>query len=412
MKISQREQRLLIILAFIVIIFGSYYGILKPQFDKINSLKTEEGALQAKYDEFVVGLDPKHPVYKQRTIADTKVKEISSLFFPELRQEKFILLLGEQMEAAGIDPQDVSFTNVESGANLKEAETNTDDGEMTEEDKKYLEELLFTYYGIEKEKPVDKEALKAKNEELQRLMKSVRRQSLTLNYTGDIFSLLLFLNELESYSRRIVVEKVGMDSTGLGEQQSSVQLTYYAIPKLHKQDDDFMAWNLIGPYGKVDPFYGSFAPRGMKAKGQAAQKSAENADFFMMLNPISSDLTTVIVSKMNDRLRETYLYGDNEGQESVTIELTEKDGKYYYTYQVGADKYPKELEPANFVPNGESIKVQVMSSPRNGANDLSGVKVTVVNKTKKALIFEVFNDDAKSRLQIVKTSGNVSIVKK
>lgn len=411
MKLSQREQILLIALIFIVVIFGSYFLLLKPQFEKIDSLKAEEETLQAKYDEFVVGMDPKHPVYKQRTIADTKVKEISSLFFPELRQEKFILLLGEQMEVAGINPQDVTFTNIESGADLKEAETSTDNEEKTEEFK-LLEEMLSTYYGIEKEKPVDIEALKAENEEIQKLMKSVRRQSLTLNYSGDIFSLLLFLNELESYSRRIVVENVEMHSTGIGEQESSVQLTYYAIPKLHKQDDDFMAWNLIGPYGKVDPFYGSFAPIGMKAKGQAVEKTATKADFFMMLNPISSDLTTVIVSKMNDRLRETYVYGDNEGQEMVNIELTEKEGKYYYSYQVGADKYPKELEPAVFVPNGDTIKVQVTSSPRTGTNDLSGVKVTVANKTNKALVFEVYNDDAKSRIQLVKTSGKVSIVKK
>lgn len=411
MKLSQREQILLIILAFIVVVFGSYFLLLKPQFEKINTLKTEEETLQAKYDEFVVGMDPKHPVYKQRTIADTKVKELTSLFFPELRQEKFILLLGEQMEVAGIKPQDVSFTNIESGANLKEAETTTVKEEKTV-DIKILEEMLSTYYGIKAEKPIDTEALKAENEEIKKLMNSVQRQSLTLNYSGDIFSLLLFLNELESYSRRIVVEKVEMHSTGLGQQQSSVQLTYYAIPKLHKQDDDFMSWNLIGPYGKADPFYGSFAPIGMKAKGQGPEKSATKADFFMMLNPISSDLTTVIMSKMNDRLRETYLYGDNEGQEMVNIELTEKDGKYYYTYQVGADKYPKEIEPAVFVPNGDTIKVQVMSSPRNGTKDLSGVKVTVVNKTSKALVFEVYNDDAKSRLQLVKTSGNVSIVKR
>lgn len=410
MKLSQRERTLLIILGLAIIAIGGYYLILKPQMDTVAKLKTEQGEIQAQYDGFVLAMDSKHPVYKQKTIAETKVRQISALFFPELKQEKFILLLSEQLEAAGIEAGDISFSNVENGSNVSAEEEIS--GQSTVSEVKVLKDLQGTYLGKKAENPVDLEAAKKEKDEISQLLNNVERQTITLNYNGDIFSFLLFLDTLESYSRRIVVNDVSMNSDGLGRQESSIQLTYYAIPKLYEQDADFMNWTLTGPYGKVDPFYGDFFANRIKTTGKASVKTGSKADFFMMLNPITSDLTTFIMSKMDDRTRESYIYSDNEGPESAMFEVTEKDGKYYYTYQVGGEKYPADLEPAEFIPNGDQLKVQVMSSLRTGSQDLSGVNLTVVNKTNKALVFEIYNDDVKSRIQLVKATGKVSVVKK
>ncbi len=408
MKLSQRERTLLMILALIGILFGGYYLILKPQNSKIAELKAQELTIQAQYDEFVLATDPKNPVYKQRTIVETKAKQISSLFFPELRQEKFILLLGEQMEAAGIEADAITFTDVKSGVNVSE---NKD--EKTEVlGPNMLKKLQVTYSGKSVQEPVAKETSDEEKAKDKELLDNVWGETLTLNYKGNIFSFLLFLDALESYSRRIVVDSVAMENNGDGQQKATVQLTYYAIPKLQEEDADFMEWNLTGPYGKVDPFYGNFPTSSTKINGTTISKASIRPDFFIMLNPISSDLTTFIMSKMGDRSRESYIYADTEGMEPVTFELTAKDGKYYYSYKSSGEKYPASGDPIEFVPSGSPLKVQVMSSLRTGASDLSGINLTVVNKTDKPLVLEIYNDDKKSRVQLVKTTGIVSIVKK
>lgn len=410
MKLTQRERILLVVLAVAVILIGGYYLVIKPQMDKIEQLKSEQTTLKVQYDEFVAAMDPKHPIYKQTTIADTKVRQVCSLFFPELKQEKFILLLSEQMKTAGIDADDITFTDIVSGIDTADEEAK--DTVNVSPESQVLKGLQTTYLGKSVDKPVDAEALSKQKAEITQLLGNVERQSITLNYNGDFNSFLLFLETLESYSRRIVVDNVAMTNDELGSQQSMIQLSYYAIPKLHEQDADFMEWNLMGPYGKPDPFYGDFVPNSSKNTSTSIPSAAVKSDFFMMLNPITSDLTTFIMSKMDDRSRQSYIYADNESFEPVTFEVTSKDGKYYYTYKSSSEKYPTNDVPVEFKPNGNSLRVQVMSSLRVGTTDLSGVKLTVVNKTDKSVVLEIYNDDVKSRLQLAKSTGSVSIVKK
>lgn len=406
-KLSKREQILLLVLLVIGICIGGYYLAIEPQMKQMEVLKQEHEAVKVKYDEFVAAMNPKHPVYNNLSVMDSKVRMLTTLFFPELRQEKFILLLNEQVAQAGIDPSSISYTE-ESSYQGAGGAGQSQNGQAPQLD--IIQELKDSYLGTtgDTQKKLSPEELAKQQEELMKLLVSVKKQSVNLSYQGNFGEFLEFLETLEGYSRRIAVDSVSM-SDFAGIQECQVQLSYFAIPKIHEQDTDFMAWDLTGDYGKPDPFSGDRPTEKAIAQGSAVQMAAK-PDFFMMLNPITADLTTVILSKKGDKTRETYVFADNEAFEPVTIELTEKGGKYYYAYATSKEKYPTDDQPVAFVPNGNVIRFEVLSSKRNNFNDKSGIELTVVNKTSLKCQLDVTDDDPqKSRIKWVKKSSNVII---
>lgn len=407
-KLSKRERLLLLVLTLCVVCASVIYLLFLPQMERLKASNQQCADARGQFATFSEALKPDHPVYSELNILDSKVRMLTSLFFPELKQEKFILLLNDQAFQAAIDPDTLQYAGIDS-VNLIAAEGAEKNGQVA---KDIIKELSATFRGLSenKENQPSPEEIAKENEALSKLMGSVKKQTVTMNYKGNFGDFLKFMEVIESYSRRISIDQVTMSDFS-GIQDCQVKLSYYAISKLHDQDSDYLSWDLEGEYGKPDPFYGS---RPMMSEtsvgGSTVSTGKTKPDFSLMLNPITSDLTTVIIAKMGDKSRESYVYADNEGFEPTNIEFTEENGKFYYKYSTTREAYPKEDQRMEFTPNGNDIRLQVISIKRNGKNDNSGASLTINNNTSLKCLIDIIDDDlTKSRIKWVKKTSNIVI---
>ncbi|HYF75405.1 MAG TPA: hypothetical protein VD757_02355, partial [Candidatus Nitrosocosmicus sp.] len=98
----------------------------------------------------------------------------------------------------------------------------------------------------------------------------------------------------------------------------------------------------------------------------------------------------------------------------VEIQLQKKDGKYYCKYKTGKYSYPEDYNNGweEFEPAPQGINLQIVSAPRTGAEDKTGVNLSIVNKTDMPLRVFIKDDDANaSRIKLVKQEGTINISK-
>jgi len=410
MKLTRREQMLVGVLSIVLVIGGGYFGIIKPQIENFNKIKSEHEALNVKYTEFVASLSPTNKLYNTYTIMNNKTQNVTKLFFPEIKQQKFILILKDQIEKAQINPKVIQFTNVED---IKlEAEEEKDKADQADK----LGDAVLAIYtnklpipGQDTKTP-EQEAIDKERKEQEELLNSLSLQTATLVFEGSYSQLKSFISQVEMNDKRITVESI-MSTRVEGNLEHTVILGFYAMKKIdQEQDKAFLAWETLGVYGKADPFSGIDLSN-LKTESTAAS-SAFSSDFFMSLNSVVSDMTTVMLSKDGDRTRRSFVYADSNSEEPVTIEFIQKEGKYYYRYKTSSEQYPLNYDEfVEFKPTSNNISILVASSVRTGKDDKSGVKLTIINKTDRAVAIKSSNDDMKPRLVIVKKQGSVNLVK-
>lgn len=408
MKLTKREKTLLGLLSVIIIVGGGYFGLIQPQMTAYDKLKADHDALNVKYTEFKASLSPTNKLYNNYTIMNNKTQNVTKLFFPELKQQKFILILKDQIDKAKINPKVLQFSKIED-IKLKEEE----DKDKKDQEDRLGDAALALYKNMlpsQEQKTEEQAAVEKARQEQETLLNSLSLQAATLVFDGSYSQLKDFVAAVESYDKRITVEEISSTWTE-GVLEHTVTLGFYAMKKIDTtQDKAFLAWDKVGVYGKDDPFSGIDLSN-LKTDTVVSGQNA-SSDFFISLNPIVSDMTTVMLSKNGDRTRRSFVYADSNSEEPVTMEFIQKSGKYYYRYKTADEQYPLNYDDyVEFTPHSGSINVYVLSELRNGKEDKSGVKLTVVNKTDRAVVFKINNDDPKSRLSIVKKQGNVSVVK-
>lgn len=190
-------------------------------------------------------------------------------------------------------------------------------------------------------------------------------------------------------------------------------------------------WIPVPAAGKTDIFS---AYEGFSA-GEAAYSSAEtgdgtskedggsgeedksgNYDFSVISSAFGGGLApSVSISCKNPESKENYaspiVYGDNRGIENAEIYIEQKGGKYFCKFKTDHEAYPDRQynETFEFIPTGKDLNVRILSFPRTGEEDKSGINLTIENKSDKNLIYHIENDDPKlPRVNIVKTTGSVN----
>lgn len=405
MKLNKREKLLLAALILVTVLAAYYLLIFKPQTAKIEALQAQTAVYEKKLALLKEISKPDYPLYLDFTVMDNKVKNATAVFFPVINQEKMITILEEKFIAAGVNPTAVTFEG-KAVAPLEE--------KLPELSKtvNVLAELKSAY--------VNKEPIQGKAEEAPAKSKgksdpdpifaSVQKLGVTVNYVTGYEQLVAFIKSLEADQRRIIVDNItcvkGIDNTLTG----SISLSFYALPKMHEQDDDFYRWSFNNPYGKSNPFT-PFSGYAVPQAGTTAAVPGRTGDFSMMVNPIYSDLTTIILGKMGDRSSMTYVYADNPGFENVEIQFVQKDNKYYYRYKTSRESYPKDYaQLAGFVPGSNNIVLDIYSISRSEKGDLDGASLKLINSTNLKLVVNVHSDDSSSpRVKFAQSTGDIQI---
>jgi type IV pilus assembly protein PilO len=267
-----------------------------------------------------------------------------------------------------------------------------------------------------------------------------RMHELTASFAIDAEyqKLMNLIAAFEKDKYKITLNNISMEKKENDTINGSFSFSFLSVPKLFESGDkDYLDWILKYTSNKYNPFLAS----GNLNPGETAPKPvviapateptpaptpttpkptiptpappapSKSSDFAITLRPITSDVPTVLVGKVNDKGAGVYVYADNPNFENVEIQILESGGKLYYRYKTTSDNYPANYsEMAAFTSKSTGVVIEVISTKRTGSDDTSGINLTVINKSTKKVSVSIKNDDAsKSRVKISSTSGSVTV---
>lgn len=437
MKLTKREKVLLGLLCSVGLIFSYYNFIFSPQYNKYSKLKTTIDSNRSTIDEIKTEISQGGKLEKEIKILKTKIGKDSEDLFPEIRQERLIVLIDYLLTTSGLKGEGITFEEeVVSPVQIPKIETKPKEFN--------LKKLRDTYEGSikgtiqnqssqiedpfkENERTVQEmQGNASKDEDANIQKKGTYLMKATVKWNGDYEQICKFVELIDKNKRNIVIEGIsfGTEKKDIYQKSPSknekiasvhgeknmgeIRLAFYGVPKILNQDQDYFDWEFKNAYGKANPFKAFSSYTSSKATLEDGSEQTTLGDFAMTVKPTSSDLPTVMLGRYGDSGNSTYVYGDSEGFLNAKFQLSQKGTRYFVTYTVGGDMYPI----TEYVPKSSNVSLDIMSSTRNGEKDKSGVNLTLENKTDLSLDVNLIGDDIKNpRIKISSKTGNIKINK-
>lgn len=417
MRLNKREKILIAVMFFIVLLGGYYKFIFSYQREKLNNLTQQKEEYDKKLQNINIQIALMNKTQTDIKDLNSKIIEMTMRLFPYINQESFIVDIDKLLSANNLKGISFAFSDIKAVPIEEKKQEEKDDKTSS------LKGVVDEYNGSQnnnKNVNNDKKTNKTNDKD----KPSTENISLSINFKGTYKDLTAFIKSVEGYSKKIVISNLQISQgnnnssndtiSETGDVSGSMQLEFYAIPKISDEDKDFFKWDFNNEYGKDNPFDGkidnNLTNSTIEDSGKANKD--ENYDFVMSVRPVNSDLPTVMLGRSKDYSKQSYITADNPGITNVEVYLTQKDGKYYYKYKAGKLNFPPDSsgDGEQFSIKGGNISFMIYSNKRTDKSDLSGVSLKIYNKTNKTVNVTIDGDDnATPRVSISGEGGSVDI---
>lgn len=400
------EKNLLAVLLVAVIAVGYYelpYQSLKKSTEETVQLRdtTKEKKEQAERD--IASIPTRE---KQLKTFNTKVTKAAEGFYPQISQEKILLQIQDYLEQSGLK-RTYSFSEPVTGPVTKIV-NKTEQGESNLST--YVDEYNKAANVEDEDKnnnsTTEKQTSTDDSEENTDTTTTCENLKLDVNFEGSYEALKKFMVLMENDTRWIVENNLTIKSISATDVSGVLSLEFYGIPKVGTSDDTFLEWTINGTYGKVSMFSGEGASGAYN--DNTLEADADTNDFKGVVRSFDSELAPVAFGKVNEVGDDSYLVGTSNNSTDVTIEFTEKNGKFYYSYSVGSLSYPT-TGTKEFTPYSSDICIEITSCTRSGSDDKSGMKLKVVNNTSKKVKCTIVDDDTSKPRVSTSSSGDGTV---
>ncbi len=377
MEISERDKKLLWILASVLIVFIGYYFGFNKLSASADNYETQLTQAHKKYDDLSAKYAKKDTYLNDTEDFKNKYNTVIANYQNGTSQDTSLVFLNDVEKITGGWIKSTAFTDVSSIYKF---------GAVTSTNPAKSGESVYS---------TDFEGYKT---------------TLTLSYEAkydDFKQLISFLN---NYYSKVTIDSINMaynqeDNTVSGSMVvSSYCITGSSRPFAFPEIDTQKGTNNL--------FYSAvFLPNIVGNKEDSnGNYILGDYDYYMLLNSASSDIDACIIGKKNDT-GNTVLTSNENKMVDATVRFAGSDGIYTVQYTIDGKQFPSENYSAgsSFIP-GKTLDFLVMSSKRASSDDKSGVNITFVNDTDMDLNVKVCNDDTtRSRVNITKTTGAVNV---
>ena len=412
----------------IAAIITAYYNLIySPQKQKVDTLILQK----AKYDEELTQLSKEalnlQNIKKNTKIINADILGLSGDLLPPIPEEKLILIMNDLINVSGLNIGGFTISNtaLESAEVVPAATSVKQESSLgvivaeyealknpEEKTSKETTSKVSNKDSVDtktsKEESKDKTTTENKSTD-KVLGSTVEKVSISMGYQGSYDELNAFIKAVEDFPEKIIINNLTISASET-KVTGNLTLDFYFIPKIN-EEEEYMPWSYKGEYGKANPFKATGAAGNNSVSKLVAEKKY---DFRMMARPTSSDLPTMILGKVGDTTRETYLYADTSEIENIELYFTEVKGKYYYKYKNNNSSYPLKFDGngIEFKPSEEEINIDIVSMVRNSEEDVNGVNFKVYNNTNKKVYIKLEKDDkTRPRVMISGEKGSVYIEK-
>lgn len=436
MKLSKREKVLILILIIAIIVYAGSKLVPSGLFS-LKELREEYAGKSNEYNTMSQNIILKSK-YEENLQAITD--EINSLnVISDLRQEQLIVFLNNYFANSNINVSNISFTEasaVPAPAAAQEGEPKApgtleklmndidgasapqtapgapgNTGKVTEAAEGTQEAQAGTPSdGASENESSENETADSETPEDssgQQPSLTVKQISVSISFESTYGDMLNFIDAIQNNPVDISVTNISTVSSEGGLLQGTMTLNFYEVPKPagFTETNGEWIWQDLAQYGKTNPF---------SVDGAAVFAATGGSfDFYINLEPESSDLPTVLIGKTEDTSRSTYISENSNSVENVEFSFKAENGKYYYRYSTKNNSYPKAGAWQEFTPStGGGISIIVHSSDRSSRADSVGANIGVTNSSGLKVYFEVENDVIANPRVIFRDSKSVIVTRR
>lgn len=432
MRLKSSEKRLLLILLLAVI---SYFGLTYVVFPILD----ENALISQEYMQ----IQNDHNDLKKNELTNNQLKEVldrmtkqyaqlATLLPPQIYQEETILFLTDLAKKNEMTVESYNFSYTETNTVV--------DPNQEVVEKAPVEQVLQEFQkmlngdqnaNVSQYKDKIYQAPKEEETKLSQYEKDLKYFNVQMELSGTYKDFKNYIASLESYKHKIIIKQINVnkDTEALDRIIGSLAISYpiyydeedlkpfeWQYEKTPKNDDPFnykvvqmTSVPTTGTTGTTPTTTEVTLPKEPSVAEPTKPYAA--SDFYMALNPASSDANTLSMGK--SPFRYTALYADNDGIENASLKLRKYDGKYQYQYSTSLQVYPGENEWNDFdLMAKDKIVLEVQSALRLPSGDNSGVLLNITNDTGIALYVYIYSDDpTRPRLTINRLSGKINTIK-
>lgn len=401
------EKNLLAVLLVAVIAVGYYELPYQSLKESTEATVQERDTTKAKKEQAERDIASIPTREKQVKTFNTKIIKATEGFYPEMSQEKIILQIQDYLEQSGLK-RTYSFSEPVTGPVTKIVNT-TEKGESNLAT--YVDKYNKAADIDDKDSEADETTAEPKSstdetEESSDTTTTCENLKLDVNFEGSYDALKKFMVLIENDTRWIVESNLTIKSINATDVSGVLSLEFYGIPKVGTSDDTFLDWTITGTYGKTNMFSGDGASGAYN--DSTLEADADTNDFKGIVRSYKSEIGPVAFGKTNDVGDDSYLVGTSNDTTEVEVELSEKNGKFYYSYKVGNTTYPT-TGTKEFTPYSGDICIEIVSEPRSDSSDKAGMKLKIVNNTSKKVKCVISNDDTSKPRVSTSSSGDGTV---
>ncbi len=359
---SKSNIKILLVLATIAILGGTYMYVFKPNMEKKETLETEVETLEAKYNDLVAQDSHRDEYLAEIEVNKAYFDEVVEYFPADLNQEVSVMFIKGVEKDKGNLQFDVNTVGLGRPS------------------------LYYTLAGTS-DTPDGYQCYSAK---------------FPINYEGSYEGLKDFVDYVMAYKYRMNLSSLSIAYNSADDIYSgSIEMNAYCVTGGDRVADTISVDVENGVY---NPFLGgddAVAPSSSSHDSDNGDSIVADHDILVALNNANNDSTDGIILSAGGS--DTYVTSSENSVVDVTITVAEEDGKNMVTYAIGSESYTMELAD-------DELTVYVESSDRVDSADTNGVKVKVENSTDVPVYVKVSGDDTTSpRFEIGSKTGVVKV---
>lgn len=370
LKLTERDKMLLLLLAIVAIIGGSWYFGYRNLARMTEEVKVETETLVAKYNSLSPLYDKREEYAAQTKELEKKFDEVLSSFPTGTTQEGMIVLAKHLEEKTDIWNTSLGISDILPVYTF---------GKVTSSNPNTLGAMVYS------------------------TDMTGHKTTLTMSCQGtygQTKDLIQYINENEG--NQFVIENISMGYAD-GQVSSTITLANYDITGYER------------PYSNVKVFDVPLSTSNMFVSRISSLASTSsiisNYDMFVTVLPFVKGEESVIAGLDKDVYHDTALIGRGNSLHNVTFVVSGTNGNYKISYKVGDEMYPAEnyFDGVDFE-CGDTIDLLVLSSARTAKEDKVSVKINITNSSDKTVNLFVFGDDEKDpRVALGTTTGSVNV---
>lgn len=235
---------------------------------------------------------------------------------------------------------------------------------------------------------------------------------LTLTYQASYDDFKNLIEYINNYKYKCTIDSMSMSYNSESDVVSgSLVVSQYAITG---KDRPFNNVNINGVLnGTGNIFASEIFGGGEIADNISGDKIMSDYDYFIALQAANENSTVsgITVNPRGDLTGDKAIFSEANERQEFYLRFFEEDGVYYAQYSLGEQQFPAtEFEKGSMFLPGEYLSFMVLSSQREGDDDMVAVDATIVNDTDMTLNIKIANEDKGNPRFVVKsTSGDVVI---